>query len=249
MIVLIDDDGAGRFFAVVVDDVPRIRLGDRRLGIIGRVGKQLLVTRLHAGFRCRLQRRLHAAAEQQPDPDKSELPSRHISSPAASRGPRFHLPGNSAIAPPVLHKGGAAASQSSNLFRTSPHPPEAAAMLAQSGSLWEACTALRRPRPNVPAQQCLESPGCQGFRDEARQLRLPFRGTVCDAHGHPDFATIGSTRRRPLRRLVAPPLDSRVAAPLRRRDDEVWPRPEILRCGHGVDGSATPPEPPREPDT
>jgi len=43
----IDHDRAGRFLAVIGDDVPAIGLGDGRLGV-GRVGQQFLVARSHA---------------------------------------------------------------------------------------------------------------------------------------------------------------------------------------------------------
>ena len=60
----IDDESAGPFLAVVADDMAPVRLRDRRLGI-GRIGKHLLVARLEARLRRRLQGRLNTSREHQ----------------------------------------------------------------------------------------------------------------------------------------------------------------------------------------
>jgi len=69
--VRIDDDGAGHFLAVIIDDMPLIRLRNCRL-FIGRRGEKLLVARGHAGVRSRLDGGLHATTEHQPDAKYSQ---------------------------------------------------------------------------------------------------------------------------------------------------------------------------------
>ena len=74
---------------VVIQGNALERFGDRGL-CVRRIGQQLLVVRLERGGRRRLQRRLHAAAENQPDTNECQLPRRHHS-PLHRRDGRFHV--------------------------------------------------------------------------------------------------------------------------------------------------------------
>ena len=66
LVVGIDDDGAGGFLAVIVDDVPLVGVGNDRL-IVRQIRHQLFVARLPPGLGRRLDRPLHAAAERHSD--------------------------------------------------------------------------------------------------------------------------------------------------------------------------------------
>src|SRR5262249_13901391 len=66
LITGIDDDGAGGFFALVLDDVTPVLLRNDHLPV-GQIGHQLLVTPTPASLCRRRQCPLHAAAEHQGD--------------------------------------------------------------------------------------------------------------------------------------------------------------------------------------
>ncbi len=74
----IDHDRSGQLLAVILDDVPPIRLGDRRV-FIRRRRQQLLVARRQIGFRRRLDRGLHAPAQHETgaQQDRPQTPNRH----------------------------------------------------------------------------------------------------------------------------------------------------------------------------
>jgi len=76
LVVGIDHDRARCFLAVILDDVTLVGHRDRRLGV-RRVRQQLLVARGETRVRRRIQRRLHASAEQKPSQKKCYTPSRH----------------------------------------------------------------------------------------------------------------------------------------------------------------------------